>query len=317
MIYKKLGKAGVMISIISMGGHEYLPAGLSRGFNEDFNRAITPGQIFEGFGRESRKFLLTTCFEQGINFFDVTMDSEKEALGRNLQEVRPPYEIYVQTRPEGMAYTYDEFNTKMAVYELLRAEVQRILKLLRRDRIEFLNLPFMRMALDHDPEYLHKIADNVERLKAEGLILYACADTFSGEYTYLKQIESGCFDAIYLNFNFADYGGIRRVLPAAMGNGLGVIAREAYMKGSLFKMAEEAGVTDKRRLAQAALKWCLLREEVTTVIIGTGKVPHLLDTLEIVNDLHLSDEEEALIERIKLSQLYRTYEDAKLKEFCQ
>ena len=82
MLYKRLGNTDVFISLISMGGHEYLPSGLSRGFNEDMQLAIKPGYIFDGFGQEARRQVLRTAFEHGINFFDVTQDSEKEALGR-------------------------------------------------------------------------------------------------------------------------------------------------------------------------------------------------------------------------------------------
>ena len=46
MLYKKLGDTGVELSIIAMGGHEYLPNGKSRGFNEDSRRAVTPGEIW-------------------------------------------------------------------------------------------------------------------------------------------------------------------------------------------------------------------------------------------------------------------------------
>jgi hypothetical protein len=42
-----------------------------------------------------------------INFFDVTQDSEKEAPGRNLKEILPPYDIYIQTRPEGKRSTHN------------------------------------------------------------------------------------------------------------------------------------------------------------------------------------------------------------------
>ena len=317
MIYRTLGKTGVMLSVIGMGGHEYLPNGKSRGFNENFELAIQPGYIFEGFGQDARKQVLQTAFENGINFFDVTHDSEKEALGRNLQEIKPPYPIYVQTRPEGMVYHYDPGNTKMARYDLLRAEVQRILKLLRRERLEFLNLAFMQEALDHDPDYLAKIRDNVANLKKEGLIQFACADTFSGEATYLRQIDTGCFDAIYINYNFADHAPQRKVLPLARERGLGVIAREAFMKGELFQMAAEAGIEDKSRLANAALKWLLTQEPVTNVILGTGKTAHLLSSLQILADLSLDDEEQELIEWIKTSATYRAYESAKLREFLR
>lgn len=312
-----MGNNNAEISILSMGGHEYLPDGRSRGFNENFDLAIKPGYVFEGFGQERRKKILSLAFEHGINFFDVTQDSEKEALGRNLKEITPPYEIYIQTRPEGMVYAYDKYNKKMAQYELLKAEIQRGLKLLQRDHLDFLNIAFMRSALDHDPEYLEKIKYNIETLKKEGLIRFACADTFSGEYTYMKQIESGCFDAVYINFNFADYGGKRRVLPAAKEKGLAVISREAFMKGELFKMGDEVGITDRSKLAQIGLKWNVSNEGVTTVVVGTNNPDHLLKNLEILNDLEINDEEKDIIEKIKTSSIYKAYEERKTKEFFE
>lgn len=120
VFYKRLGKMDVFLSVIAMGGHEYLASGLSRGFNEDFERAVQPGHIFEGFGQESRKQVLRAAIDNGINFFDVTMDSEKEALGRNLKEIKPPYEIYVQTRPESFGYTYDTNNVKLVSCSCIR-----------------------------------------------------------------------------------------------------------------------------------------------------------------------------------------------------
>ena len=315
MRYKKLGQTGIEVSILSMGGHEYLPDGRSRGFNEDFNLAVRPGYIFEGFGADRRKNNLSIAFEHGINLFDVTQDSEKEALGRNLKEISPPHEIFIQTRPEGMVYTYDLHNRKMAKYELLKAEVQRSLKLLMRDHLDFLNIAFMQSALDHDSEYLDKIKTNVERLKKEGLIRFVCADTFSGEDTYLSQIESHAFDAVYINFNFADYGAIRKVFSSAIEKKIGVISREAFMKGQLFNMAGEIGFSDRSKLAQIALKWNLSHEAVTTVVVGTNNPEHLKKNLSVFDNLKLSDEDFNIIEKIKNSKIYKTYEKNKLSEF--
>lgn len=317
MIYKEVGHTGVKISILSMGGHEYLPDGRSRGFNENFELAIRPGHFFEGFGQGRRKEVLSLAYQKGINFFDVTQDSEKEALGRNLKEMPPPYEIYIQTRPEGMVYTYDPYNAKMAQYAVLKAEVERGLKLLQRDCLDFLNIAFMKSALDHDPQYLEKIKSNIGRLRKEGLIRFACADTFSGEDTYLKQIEAGCFDTVYINFNFADAGATRKVLPVAKERDLAVISREAFMKGELFKMGEEVGLKDRSHLANVALKWNLSHEEVTTVVIGTNNPGHLVKNLEVLRDLRLTEEERQIIEKIRNSSLYKAYEERKTKEFFQ
>ena len=317
MQYRKFGKAEIEISVIGMGGHEYLPDGRSRGFNENFQLAVTPGHIFNGFGQESRKKVLKIAFDHGINFFDVTQDSEKEALGRNLREIHPPYEIYVQARPEGMVYTYDELNKKMANYELLKAEVQRILKLLQRDRLDFLNVAFMRSALDNDPEYLDKIGFNISNLKKEGLIQFACADTFSGEYTYLKQIEAKCFDAVYINFNFADHIASRKVLPIAKEQQLAVVTREAFMKGELFRMGKEVGLTDRSRLAEVGIKWNLSHDAVTNLIVGTDNPDHLINNLNVLRNLDLTGEDYSIIEQIKTSKIYKIYEDRKTNEFFE
>lgn len=315
MIYKQLGKSGIRLSIISMGGHEYLADGRSRGFNENFELATRPGYVFEGFGQDRRKKVLQLAFDHGINFLDVTQDSEKEALGRNLQEIPPPYEIFIQTRPEGMVYTYDPYNARMARYEDLKAEVQRGLRLLRRECVEFLNLAFMKSALDHDPEYLDKIRHNIGMLKKEGLIRFACADTFSGEETYLHQIAAVCFDAIYINFNFGDDGARRRVFGEAASSGLGVITREAFLKGELYKMGEEAGVFDRGLLSSVALKWTLSHPEVTTVLVGTNNPEHLLRNLETLESLEWTQEDRKILDRIKKTNRFREFDNRKTKEF--
>ena len=72
-----------------------MPCGKSRGFNDYLKLAITPGHIFEGFGGEMRKEVLRMAFGYGMNFFDVIIDSEKEALGHNLREFGTPHEIYI------------------------------------------------------------------------------------------------------------------------------------------------------------------------------------------------------------------------------
>ncbi len=315
MLYKRLGNTEVFISLISMGGHEYLASGLSRGFNEDMQLAIKPGHIFEGFGQEPRRQVLRAAFEHGLNFFDVTQDSEKEALGRNLREVKPPYEIYVQTRPESFSYTYDKNNVKLANYELLRAEVQRILNLIQRERVDFLNMPFMQAALDNDPDYMDKINYNIRELKREGLIRFAVADTFSGESMYITQIERGTFDAIYINFNFADFCPAERVLPMAAAKGLGVFAREAFMKGELFHMAEEVGLGDTTALVAAALRWVLAHEQVTTLTYGTGKPRDLLSALRVLRNTTVLSADGPLLGKIKGSKRFRAYEARKTREF--
>lgn len=313
MQYVDLGRTGLKVSRIALGGHEYLSDGRSRGFNEDRAKSLTPGELFDGFGGENRKAVLIKAIENGINFFEVTQDSEKEALGRNLREVRASYPVYIMTRPEQMAYSYDKYNLGMANIGKLRAEVQRITKLMQIERLDFLNCPPMKWAFDHDPEYLDKLGYNLQTLKNEGLLRFAAADTFSGAETYVKMIESGVFDAVYVNFNFGDHTPMD-VLKLAKEKSMGVITREAYMKGDLFKMARQAGIEGSVELAQAAMRWQLSHQCVDMVVYGTGKVKNL-ETACSALDAPFGHDDEQLLNRIRATEMYHEYEDRRGEEF--
>lgn len=315
MEYSELGNTGISVSKIALGGHEYFTDGRSKGFHDNHDLAITPDFIFEGFGGQNRIEIIKSAYECGINLFDVTIDTEKEALGRNLKQNPPPYEIFIQTRPEGMVYTYDENNVKMTQLETLRNEVFRILKLIKRDTIDFFNIAPMKEAFDHDPDYLEKIGYNLKVLKKEGHIRFACADTFSGEETYVKLINSGHFDVVYINFNLGDYQSNKKVLPLAVEKNLGITTREVYMKGELFNMAREAGISNFSLVARAALKWNLSHKHINTIVYGVRNVSHLQNGVEAFNNLILTDEENAVLEKIKQTKYFKDFEIKKTDEF--
>ena len=315
MIYRQIPRIGIQLSVIGLGGHEYLPDGQLRGFQEDFARATTPGQLFAGFGGEKRRRIVKLAYDRGINFYDATQDSEKEALGRTLREMPPPFEVYVQTRPEQMMYDRDPGNRKMADYPLLKAEVQRILKLMGRERLDFLNLGITPEAWRSDAEYLPRLRSTIERLKQDGVIRFATADTFRGQETYLQMIASGGFDSIFINLNVADVAGRGRVLPSAREQGLAVLGREAFMKGELFKMGSEAGLTDRARLARTALRWALAVPELTCMVIGAAEPEHLEGTLAVLDAPDLNADDRAILERLRNSHLYQTFEEQRYREF--
>jgi len=317
MLYRPYGTSGIGLSVIGLGGHEYLPNGSSRGFNEHRGEAVKPGYVGVGYGGPQRRAVLETVLDNGVNFFDVTIDPETEALGRNLREVTIPHDIFIQTRPEGMGYGYDPGNKKMADAKLLREEVERCLKLLQRDVIDILNFPFLQSALDEDPDYLGKIKDNVASLKNAGLIRFASVDNFSGEPTYLTQIESGIFDSISINFNFADASARTRVFSAAEAGGMGIITREVFQKGRLFTMGEEAGINDRSQLARIALKWNLSVPQVTTALVGAENPDQILNALSILEDPEVGNEETAILEGLLATASGAHFQKSKAKAFLE
>lgn len=316
MRMREMGRTGLRVSELALGGHEYLPNGRSRGFNEDMKLAVTPGYIAEGYGGPKRKEVLAAAYELGINLFDVTIDSEKEALGRNLRELPPPYEVFVQTRPEGMCYSYDRHNRKLLDFALLRAELQRGLKLLGRETLDLLNVGLLAWSIDNDPEYLQTLAHNVAQLKREGLVRFAVADSFSGGRLYLAMLASGAFDVVNVDLNLADACALARVLPATRAAGAGVIAREAFFKGELFAIAAECGLEDRGIVARAALKW-VAQQGPNTIIVGVDNAAQLRANAAAVAAAEFTEEEAQLLQRVRAAPRFAAYEKLKTNEFLE
>lgn len=310
-----LGSTGITLSALALGGHEYMADGRSRGFNEDMALAVTPGHVGRGYGGPKRREVLATAYELGIDVFDVTIDSEKEALGRNLRDMPPPYEIFVQTRPEGMCYSYDRHNRKLLDLKLLRAEVQRSLDLLGRERIDLFNVGLLAWAIDNNDGYLAHLADNLATLKREGLIRFAVADSFSGERLYLAMVASGAFDAVNLDLNVGDAGGLLHVVPQARRQGLGVIAREVFFKSELFRIGREAGIADRALLARAAMQW-IAAQAPDCVIVGVDDGAQLRANAAALDGV-LDDEAHGVLERLRHTPSFQRYAAQKHAEFFE
>ena len=126
--------------------------------------------------------------------------------------------------------------------------MRRVLKLMRRDWLELLNLGILLGALD-DPDFIAKITANVKALQKEGLILLAAADTFSGQETYKAMMASGAFATLNINFNIADDYPEREIFPFARKQNMRVVVREVFIKGVLFRLAKEACIGDDGLIA--------------------------------------------------------------------
>ena len=302
MIYSQFRDSEVQLSLIGLGGHEFLPDGRVKAMGEDFHRSVTAGVIWEGFGGDKRRQIIQLAHELGINFFDVTMDSEKEALARNLGELPSPRPSYVQTRPEGLVYNNDpsdEDKAKLLDYGLLRAQTQESCALLRRDSIDFQNYGLYGPAVRRQPGYLEALARNIERLKQEKLIRFACVDTLSGEQLSLEMMETGVFDAVFTNLSVVNDAPLSRVIPAARERRMGVFVREVFLKGQLFALGEAAGISDRAGLARAGIRWVLSQGIASVLVLGVAEPHQLAANVAAALRPALSDEDKALLDALR------------------
>lgn len=181
--------------------------------------------------------------------------------------------------------------------------------------MHLLNLGILRDAIDGDPEFLARLGDNVRALQKDGLIRVARADTFSGQSTYLAQIECGAFDVLNVNFNPADDAARDAVFAAAKKAGMSIVVREAYIKGEWFRLGHEAGVADEETLARAAMKWVFAQANVGAVIVGAGTPAQLRCAAAALADPVSTDAERDALARVLQSDGFRTLAARKRAEF--
>jgi aryl-alcohol dehydrogenase-like predicted oxidoreductase len=177
---------------------------------------------------------------------------------------------------------------------------------LQRDTIDILNFAFMQEALEADSAYMDRIGDNIQRLKHEGLIRFASADTFSGQHVYLQQIGSGHFDSIFIHYNVTEKAIEENVVPNAVRQGMAILTREVFRKGQLFRMAAEAGIFDRGAVARAAIKWVLQNDDVSSAVLGVSSVEQLEEDIAVLDEAAMTGEDQAIIVAICATELFKS-----------
>jgi aryl-alcohol dehydrogenase-like predicted oxidoreductase len=296
MQYRRLGRTDFDVSVIALGGHEYHPDGRLKGVQDEFEKAIKAGYKNPNFASPERRKLVQFAVEQGVNYFDVTIDPEVEAIGTCLRALPQRPDVLVQCRPQGLCYKYQEGNTSLANLAALRPEVERLHTLMGLGRIGVLNFGFESEALARDPDYFRKVADVIAALKKDGLIRYAACDSlFSGEEQYLRMVDSGVFDIVWITLGPLAQWAIPRVFPRAKAKGMGIVVREAFAKGQLFKILDSAPLgVDAGRLAAATIRWALAQDGVATLVVGARDAGQFGANLKAASDPFGAEDQDIL-----------------------
>ncbi len=96
---------------------------------------------------------------------------------------------------------------------------------------------------------------------------------------------------------------------------MAVITREVFLKGKLFQMGDEIGVTDRDLLARLSLKWNLAAPGVTVALVGADLPEQLVNSLSVLDDPALSPEEERLLAQLTQSPTFQSVSAEKTGRF--
>ena len=219
MNYRTLGKTGLQVSELSLGGL--------------FVSSV--GGEFEQ-GREATRRAL----ELGINYIDTAPGyaNSEEVLGRALEGVDAPF--ILSTKLGGRPQPFEPQNP-----DHLRQSVEESLRLLGREQIDILMV--------HEPDrpgqydwwadaeaYEGPVMEVLEELKQQGIVRFTGIGGTTA-YEIVPIIETGRFDVVLTAFNYSPLWREAEiaVLPAAREQGMGIIVGSPLQQGALARRYDE------------------------------------------------------------------------------
>jgi aryl-alcohol dehydrogenase-like predicted oxidoreductase len=270
MRYRTLGKTGLEVSELGMGGLFVSSYGAER---EEARRAVR------------------RALELGVNYVDTApgyLDSE-EVLGWALEGVEQPY--ILSTKLGGRPRPFDPQDG-----DALRRSVEESLRLLKRDTIDLLLIhePDRPGQYDWFPDWerFHgPVTELLAELKGEGIVRFTGLGGTTA-YTLARIIATGEYDVVLTAFNYSLLWQEARVavLPEAKKQGMGIIAGSPLQQGALARCYVEEVARGARWLSpprreqferlyalvrdlgtslpELALRFVISNPDVSTVLMG-------------------------------------------------
>jgi len=311
MRYRKLGKTGIEVSELGMGGLFISSYGAER---EEARRAIH------------------RALDLGVNYVDTApsyRDSE-EVLGYALDGVKEHYILSTKVggRPQ-------PFNARDK--DALRRSVEESLRLLRREAIDILMI--------HEPdrpgqydwftdwENFHgPVCDLLEELKSEGIVRFTGIGGTTA-YTLPHIIATGEYDVVLTAFNYSLLWqeALISAIPEAKKHGMGIIIGSPLQQGALARPYTEEvehgarWLSPPRRkqfkrlytlvreldipLAEIALRFVISNPDISTTLMGARSVAEVEQNVKSVERGPLPQEVLVKIQEIAGMVPFRPFEE--------
>ena len=269
IIYRKLGKTGIEVPIVSMG----------------VINADNPAVVKASYELGVRHFDTAAYYQGGKN---------EEMVGKVLGELGVRDKVVIGTKifHPGQRKDTKPADIKKRIPELCDISLKR----LNMDYVDILyihNLKEVGVAANDD------IIEAMLKLKEQGKARHIGVTTHTIMHEIINDVvEAGVWDVILtvINFTLGDYPELIKSIDNAAAKGVGIIAMKTQA-GSSRRSADAYGDDYATpTIATAALKWGLKYESITTAVPGYTTFEHMKQDFSVAYGLDYTPEERKLME---------------------
>jgi predicted aldo/keto reductase-like oxidoreductase len=259
-IYRKLGKTGITLPIVSFGV-----------MNSD------------------NETLIRASLDAGLPHLDTAhgymRGRNEEQIGRVLQG-RPRESFFIATKVPGEPV--DGRTRRFSPETKAEPFLERLNLSLKRLGLEYVDILYIHNVIYRDSVLFEPLMKALETAKKSGRARFVGVSTHSNEHEVIRAaIESKFYDVVLSGYNFAKSNLVEldKAIGEAAQAGLGIIAMKT-LAGGYFDRERQQPVP-----AKAALKFALNNPNITSAIPGMTSLDQLETNLQVVKDIKLTDEE--------------------------
>ena len=266
MKYRILGRTGISVSEIGLGGHEYRRKHL-----------VKDGRFTELDPKRTQ--LVAEALERGVNYFDTTFIEECQSLGHSIRSAGIKRERMIIS---GMSIDILNRKDKIDIAEwrkFAEKEITERLALLNTDHFDVFHICALESGYSADK--LSAVLSVMQEWRKRGLIRFIGASAHDSDLLAEVIEERDPFDVVMARLNYHS-GRHERLLEAVKNRnvGLAVIKPLVWFDYGvsfvpLCKSIIEARKVGNVGAAQMALAWILQQPEVSTIIPSANSIDEL------------------------------------------
>ena len=219
--------------------------------------------------------MVKAAYDAGINYFDTAPGyGESENLfGRAFKEMK-------KTRGEKPFYVSTK--SMKADPASIRKDLETSLTRMGLDYVDFFH---MWCVLSFDAYEKRKAAGvlaEIERLKEEGLIRHICLSTHVTGADIARMLDDYSFESVLFGYSAMNFAYRELGMEAASRLGRGVVVMNPLGGGIIPRHPERfefVRTGDDETVVQGALRFLLNDPRITVVLVGFGKMEHLVEAL--------------------------------------
>jgi predicted aldo/keto reductase-like oxidoreductase len=280
MTYRRLGKTGLMLSEVSLGGHWRTREGAR--YWGDFPGDVPPADV-----QRDREDVVGRAIDLGVNYVDITTPAEATVYGTVLRALG-----------ERMYVGYSDYilcirNPANRTPDRIMFEIDEGLRRLKMDCMDI----FRPQALtdgNHTDAEIETVVETAMKAKEQGKIRHLGMSSHSREFHMRVMEKFPEFEMLIFPYTpVSEPDELHGVFPLAKEKDVGIVTIKPFAGGAVFRAAKRKGeVVDNMEIAALSVKKIIANEYLTVTVLGMTTIDELENNLSVrTQPRRLSDTE--------------------------